>query len=123
MRKHHITCINKPDRHSRHEHITHIGNATEGWRITREDAIKRIEDQTDSFYTIDVTTGKECLILVVREPGKDPYLRSHANGKANDNLLAQQECSEACVIGQLGSGLTSQKPHSAVDLRGGGRHG
>jgi hypothetical protein len=124
MAKHHVTCINKPEHHSRHEHITHIGNSAEKWRITREDAIKRIDSGTDSFYTIDKTTGKECQILVVREQhGKDPYLRSHADGKPNDNLLEQEDCSEACVVGNLGGGLAGHKPHSPVDLRGGGRHG
>ena len=123
MKQHHITCINKPEHHNRHEHITHIGNSEEGWRITREDAIKRIDNGTDGFYTIDITTGKRCEILVVREHGKDPYLRSHADGKPNDNLLEQQECSKSCVIGTLGGGLASHNPHSPVELRGGGRHG
>jgi hypothetical protein len=124
MAKHHVTCINKPEHYNRHEHITHIGNSAEKWRITREDAIKRIDSGTDSFYTIDKTTGKECQILVVREQhGKDPYLRSHADGKPNDNLLEQEDCSEACVVGNLGGGLAGHKPHSPVDLRGGGRHG
>ena len=123
MAKYHITCINKPEHYNRHEHITHIGNSAEKWRITREEAIKRIDDGTDGFYTIDDTTGKRCEILVVREHGKDPYLRSHADGKPNDNLLEQDECGEACVLGKLGAGLASHKPHSPVDLRGGGRHG
>lgn len=123
MEKHHITCINKPEHHNRHEHITHIGNTEECWRITREEAIKRIDDRTDSFYTIDKTTGRQCEILVVRERGKDPFLRSHADGKPNDNLLEQEECSESCVLGKLGGGLAGHKPHKPVDLRGGGRHG
>jgi hypothetical protein len=123
MAKYHITCINKPEHDNKHEHITHIGNSAEGWRITREEAIKEIDSGTDDFYTIDATTGRKCEILVVREHGKNPYLRSHADGKPNDNLLEQQDCSEACVVGKPGIGLASHKPHAPVDLRGGGRHG
>ena len=32
MAERHVTCINKPNHLSSHEHITHIGNAGEGWR-------------------------------------------------------------------------------------------
>jgi hypothetical protein len=34
----------------------------------------------------------------VRESGKHPYLRTHADGKYNDNLLAQAECDSTCRI-------------------------
>ena len=51
MKKHRITCINKPEHHNRHEHITHIGNTNEGWRLTREDAIGRIEAGTDGLQS------------------------------------------------------------------------
>jgi hypothetical protein len=37
-------------------------------------------------------------IAVVREPGKAAYLRTHADGKFNDNLLAQDECGSACKL-------------------------
>ena len=93
-----VTCINKPDRFSRHEHITHIGNAAGGWKITRESAIERIESKTDSFYTIDATTGKRAEIGVVREAVKLPYLRTYADGKWSDNLLALAECGGSCRV-------------------------
>lgn len=38
-----VTCINKPDRLSPHEHITHIGNLLANWRMTRQEAIRRID--------------------------------------------------------------------------------
>src|ERR1700733_6573173 len=84
-----VTCIVKPDRFSSHEHITQIGNNQAGWCLTRESAVARIEGKTDAFYTIDQNTGKKAYIGVVREPGKNPYLRTYADGKWNDNLLAQ----------------------------------
>jgi hypothetical protein len=93
-----ITCVNKPNRFSTHEHISHIGNVVGGWKITRESAIQSIDSNTNSFYTIDATTGKRAEIGVVREAGKHPYLRTHADGKWNDNLLALAECGDSCRL-------------------------
>jgi hypothetical protein len=93
-----VNCINKPNRDSRHEHITHIGNSNQSWRITRESAIERIDSKKEAFYTVDKTTGKRVYIGVVREAGKAPYLRTYADGKWNDNLLAQQECGANCRL-------------------------
>jgi hypothetical protein len=83
---------------SQHEHITHIGNAQGGWRITRELAIQKIDSKTDTFFTVDKQTGKRCDVGVVREHGKQPFLRTHADGKWNDNLLAQLECNGSCQV-------------------------
>lgn len=93
-----VNCINKANRESKHEHITHIGHTINDWRLTREAAIQRIEDKSAEFYTIDKQTGKKVYVGVVRESGKHPYLRTHADGKWNDNLLAQQECNSTCKI-------------------------
>lgn len=98
MKEFEVTCISKPNRASPHEHITHIGNPSANWRLTRESAIQRIEAKTEQFYTVDRQTGKRVFIGVVRETGKHPYLRTHADGKWNDNLLAQQECSSNCEL-------------------------
>jgi len=98
MSEKHIICINKPHHQSAHEHITHIGNLTEKWRITRETAIYQIEANINQFYTIERATGKKCYIGVVKEAGKPPFLRSHADGKWNDNLLAQSECDSSCRL-------------------------
>ena len=94
-----VTCITKPDRFSTHEHITHIGNVAGNWRLPREDAIRRIDGQQDAFFTIDKSTGRKVYVGVVRGDGnKAPYLRTYADGKWNDNLLAQQECGANCPI-------------------------
>jgi len=98
MAEYQVTCINKPHRDSAHEHITHIGNAGAGWRMTRELAISQIESKTNEFYTVDQSTGRRCYVGVVRESGKHPYLRTHADGKWNDNLLAQSECNGVCKL-------------------------
>jgi hypothetical protein len=93
-----VTCINKQNRQSEHEHITHIGNTANNWRLTREEAIRRIEAKIDTFYTLDGATGKRSNVAVVREVGKAPFLRTYADGQWNNNLLAQPECSSACNI-------------------------
>jgi hypothetical protein len=94
-----VTCINKPDRMSAHEYITHIGNTAGNWRMAREEAIRRIDSKQEAFYTIDRTTGHKVYIGVVRGDGmKSPNLRTHADGKWKDNLLALAECSGACNL-------------------------
>lgn len=98
MKEFEVNCVTKPNRNSPHEHITHIGNTTIQWRLTREEAIKRIEAKTEGYYTVDKQTGKRAQIGVVRVAGKMPYLRTYADGKWNDNLLAQPECGAACKV-------------------------
>lgn len=98
MAEYQVTCINKPDRTSQHEHITHIGNIQANWRMTRELAIAQIDGKINSFYTVDRITGARAYIGVVRVAGRAPYLRTYADGVWNDNLLALAECGAACKI-------------------------
>ncbi len=82
-----VKCINKVDRNSRHEGITHLGG--EGWKWTRSQVIASIEAKTNTFFTF--AGGKRADIGVVDGPhGK--YLRTYADGQWNDNLLALPEC-------------------------------
>jgi hypothetical protein len=98
MPEHQVTCINKPDHYSPHEHIMFVGNLEGKWRLSSESTIYQIENKVNQFYTIDPTTGGKCYIGVVKETGKNPYLKTHADGKWNDNLLAQANCDESCRI-------------------------
>ena len=98
MAEYQVTCIIKSQSNGSHEHITHIGNIADKWCMEREKAINRIDSKQDQFYTIDRTTGKKVYIGVVREVGKAPYLRTYADGKWNDNLLAQQNCTSDCKL-------------------------
>ena len=76
-----------------HEHITHIGGAAGGgWRLDKETAIERIDAGKEQYFTVDRPTGKKVYIGVVRPADKAPYLRTHADGKWNDNLLALPAC-------------------------------
>lgn len=92
-----VTCITKPQPHSPHEHITHIGGpgngAGERWKLTREEAIRHIESKTHRFYVLDPRTGKRAEIGVVHPTdGRQPFLRTHADGQWNDNLLSLSQC-------------------------------
>jgi Protein of unknown function (DUF3892) len=84
-----VTCINKPNRNSSHEHITHLGGAT--WKWTREQVIASIDAGTNTFF---VQAGSRRSDVGVVDPGQGRarYVRTHADGVWNDNLLALPEC-------------------------------
>ena len=82
-----VTCINKIPRDNPHEGITHLGGS--GWRWTRQQVIDSIEARTNTFYTR--VGNRRADVGVVNGPhGK--YVRTHADGVWNDNLLALDEC-------------------------------
>jgi len=91
-----VTCITKPNPQSTHEHITHIGGLDNGegkpWNITREEAIKFIEGKVHTFFVLDPNTKKRANVGVVRIAGRLPFLRTHADGDWNDNLLSLPAC-------------------------------
>jgi len=87
-----VTCITKPNPKSAHEHITHLGNPAAGWKWSREQVIPSIDAGTNTFYVIDPHTGKRSDVGVVRERGKAPYLRTHADRYWNNNLLSLDQC-------------------------------
>ena len=82
-----VTCINKLPRNDTHEGITHLGGAK--WKWTRAQVIQSIEDKTNTFYTL-VKDKRAEVGIVNGANGK--YLRTHADGQWNDNLLALPEC-------------------------------
>ena len=82
-----VTCINKLPRNNTHEGITHLGGSK--WKWTRADVIASIEGRTNTFFTL--VGGTRADVGVVNgQSGK--YVRTHADGKWNDNLLALPEC-------------------------------
>jgi Protein of unknown function (DUF3892) len=82
-----VTCINKANRNSSYDGITHLGGA--GWRWTKQQVIDSIEAKTNTFFT-KVGNNRSEIGVVNGASGK--YLRTHADGKYNDNLLALPEC-------------------------------
>lgn len=82
-----VTCVNKQPRANPHEGITHLGGPE--WRWTRQEVIESIEALTNTFYTL--VDGKRADIGIVNGPN-GRYVRTHADGKWTDNLLALDEC-------------------------------
>jgi hypothetical protein len=87
-----VTCITKPHRDSPHEHVTHLGNPAADWKWTREQVVASIDAGANTFYVIDLNNGKRSDVGVVHVPGKAPYLRTHADGDWNNNLLSLDQC-------------------------------
>lgn len=82
-----VTCINKQPRQDPHEGITHLGGRD--WRWTREQVITSIDRGENTFYTL--VDGNRGDIGIVNGPyGR--YLRTHRDGRWNDNLLSLTEC-------------------------------
>lgn len=82
-----VSCINKQPRNDTHEGITHLGGP--GWKWPRADVIASIENGSNTFHTLVGATRAD--VVVVNGPnGK--YVRTRADGKLNDNLLALPEC-------------------------------
>ena len=85
-----VTCIIKPNRESRHEHITHLGGSN--WLWTRDEVIRSIEDKTNTFYVLDPVSRKRSNVGVMRSTGRDPYVKTYADGDWNNNLLSLNQC-------------------------------
>ena len=82
-----VKCVNKQPRNDTHEGITHLGG--DGWKWTRQQVITSIEGRTNTFFT--QVKGKRADIAVV-DGAHGKYVRTHADGQWNDNLLALMEC-------------------------------
>jgi hypothetical protein len=54
--------------------------------------IASIEARTNTFFVRDPKSGKRADIGVVRVAGHIPFLRTHADGYWNDNLLSLNQC-------------------------------
>ena len=85
-----VTCINKPDRDSQHDRITHLGGTN--WKWTAQQVINSINAQTNTFYVLDAQNHRSKVGVVTPTDGRAPYLRTHADGAWNNNLLALPEC-------------------------------
>jgi len=78
-----------------HEHITAVGNSNTvdgGWTWPIQRVIQSIEDKSNTFYVLDAQTRKRAEVGVVRPTFGAAYLRTHADGYWNDNLLALPRC-------------------------------
>ncbi len=95
MTDYRIDCINKPNRDSRHEHITHVGGpnpeGTGRWKDPVPNVVRMIESKAHRFYTNE--GGVSAWVDVRTSAAGNKYLQTRADGVFNDNLLALKECS------------------------------
>lgn len=87
MSRFQVKCINKQPRDSTYQGITHLGG--DKWKYTRAEVINFIKTKTHTFYTSE--GGNMAEIGVYEQNGRE-YVRTYADGKWNDNLLALPEC-------------------------------
>jgi hypothetical protein len=86
-----ITCINKPNRQSPVEHITHVGGfGAAPWKLDVEDVIRRIESGAEGFF---VHVGLyETNVIVVSPMGHRKHIRTERDLTKVDNALSLPEC-------------------------------
>ena len=94
MADYRIDCINKPDRNSRHERITHAGgpkpDGSGRWKDTVANIIGFIERKEHRFYTQEGDSRAWVGVQVSAAGNK--YIQTYANDRWTDNLLALREC-------------------------------
>ncbi|MCB5175226.1 DUF3892 domain-containing protein [Microvirga lenta] len=87
-----IRCINKDDRKSAHERITHVGGYGPGpWKYSVPDVIRFIENGQASFYVSRPQGDTVNVIVAVSRLG-NKYIKTTADGDEPNNLLSLPEC-------------------------------
>jgi hypothetical protein len=86
-----IKCINRTERMSPHERITHVGGYVSAqWKITLNDAIGKIESGERAFFV--QAHHRTVGVIVAVSPSGKKYLKTEADGDQPDTLLRLPEC-------------------------------
>jgi len=86
-----IQCINKTDRYSAHDRISHVGGSSPSrWKLTQQQAINAIEAGEWQFYVS--VGGSVARVIVARSAAGNKYLKTQNDGEQPNNLLSLPEC-------------------------------
>ena len=86
-----IKCINRTEKMSPHERITHVGGYENAqWKITVGEAIGKIESGERAFF---VQAHRRTVgVVVAVSPSGKKYLKADIDGDQPDTLLRLPEC-------------------------------
>lgn len=90
-----ITCITLSSTNALHEHITHVGSpqfTPSGSKWTVAQVVNAIENKLHTFYVKDSLGNRADVGVVDPGGGKNKFIRTYADGKWNNNLLALPTC-------------------------------
>jgi hypothetical protein len=86
-----IQCINKTNRYSAHDRISHIGGSRPSrWKLTQLQAIHAIETKEWQFYVS--VNGKSVWVVVAISATGNKCLKTQNDGEQPNNLLSLPEC-------------------------------
>lgn len=88
-----VQCVNKTDRESPHERISHIGGFRSDkskWTLSQADAITGIEAGRWAFYV--ARGGRRVGVVVVIGRGGPKYLKTVGDGEQPEALLSLPDC-------------------------------
>jgi hypothetical protein len=89
-----VQCINKTNRTSHWERISHIGGQNSDgnrWKLSESQAIADIEADKYAFY-VEVPRNPEVEVVIAVGPGGRKYLKTKPDGDIPNNLLSLPEC-------------------------------
>ena len=90
-----VKCINKSDRSSSWERITHLGGVNpdgKRWKLTLLETIAAIEKNTYGEFYVERPTGDRVKVIVAISSHGNKYVKTVSDGDQPNNLLSLPEC-------------------------------